>query len=212
MGNDPRPVDHHTPGDRWEFNTEVATVFDDMLERSIPGYPTMRRIVTDLAVHHATPNKWIVDLGCSRGGSLAPIIDRLGHRNRYLGVEQSPPMREAAQQRFADLITTRQASIQDIDLRYDYPDVPATVTLTVLAAQFIPTEHRPQLFARIRNHTTDAFILVEKTIAPPAEPPTPNPANPATTSKPGGSPKKHGSTPPATTGATRHSSNTSTLS
>ena len=37
----------HTPtGRRWEFDTSVTAVFDDMLRRSIPQYEVMRHVVS----------------------------------------------------------------------------------------------------------------------------------------------------------------------
>ena len=54
-------------GARWEFDSEVATVFDEMLERSIPQYQTMRNAVFELGRRYVRPGTAIVDLGCARG-------------------------------------------------------------------------------------------------------------------------------------------------
>ena len=46
------------------FNREVATVFDDMVTRSVPFYVEMQRMVMELAADFATPGSCVYDLGC----------------------------------------------------------------------------------------------------------------------------------------------------
>lgn len=150
----------------WQFDDTVADVFDEMLERSIPGYAMMRSLVTDLAVEFAKPDSYIVDLGCSRGGALLPIIERLGAYNKYLGVEISEPMRTAAEQNLGPWIRSGHARVASLDLRDEYPKVPASVVLSVLTLMFTPIEYRQQLLTRVYDSLPSggAFILVEKVL------------------------------------------------
>jgi len=155
----------HLPAGPWAFDEAVTHVFDDMLERSIPDYATMRGLVTDVASAYVTPKTDIVDLGCSRGEALARIMDRFGAHNRYTGVEVSSPMLDAVRDRFAswpDSIVT----IRDLDLRDDYPAVRASVTLGVLTLMFIPINYRQRIIRRVFDNTIPggAFILVEKVL------------------------------------------------
>ena len=153
------------PDARWTFDDAVAGSFDDMLARSIPQYDVMRATVTDLACAYAGAvdhGRWIVDLGCSRGAALDPIIRARGAYNRYLGVEVSPPMIDAARTRFeswGDLV-----EIVDLDLRTDYPARPAAVTLAILTLQFVPIEYRQRVVRRAYEQTVPggALIVVEK--------------------------------------------------
>jgi tRNA (cmo5U34)-methyltransferase len=94
-------IDKTIPEGPWLFNDGVTKVFDNMLERSIPGFADMRSLTTQLACKYAQPDTVVLDLGCSRGGSLEPIINVLGSKQQYLGVEISDPMRKAASERFA---------------------------------------------------------------------------------------------------------------
>ncbi len=156
--------DEVIPNGRWEFDKDVADVFDDMLARSIPDYETMRGLVTQLAVRYANPNEWIVDLGCSHGESIARIIDRVGPECRYKGVEISQPMRERAEERFKD---QDYVHILDLDLREQFPNLGgrvACVTLSVLTLMFIPVEHRMRILQTIyqNTHGSGALIIVEK--------------------------------------------------
>lgn len=145
---------------RWEFGAEVAAVFDDMLSRSIPDYEGMRRTTTELATRFAAPGTSVVDLGCSRGAALRPIIDRVGESCTYVGVEVSEPMRDAAREAIPE------AMISGLDLRDDYPRVPASVTLAVLTLQFVPIEYRQRIIADAWDNTIPGgvFLLVEKVL------------------------------------------------
>jgi tRNA (cmo5U34)-methyltransferase len=58
------------------------------------------------------------------------------------------------------------ANIMDFDLRESYPNVRASVTLSVLTLQFIPIEYRQRIIADAYNKTVSGgiFLLVEKVL------------------------------------------------
>lgn len=157
-------IDQTTPGLRWQFDSDVTDAFDNMLARSIPMYEIMRQACYDLACKYAQRKTAIVDLGCSRGEAMAKLIDHFGVDNRFVGVEISEPMLEAARQRFQGLIDCGVVEIRKLDLRTDYPPAKASVTLCVLTLQFTPIEYRLRILQDIYDHTVDggALILVEK--------------------------------------------------
>lgn len=152
--------DEIVPDGKWVFNRAVTAVFDDMLARSIPDYEGMRRATTELAVRFAQPKTTIVDLGCSRGAALRPIIDQLDNQHAYLGIEISEPMRAAARS------VIPEADILDLDLRDAYPHVPASVTLSILTLQFVPIEYRQRILADAYKNTVPGgvFLIVEKVL------------------------------------------------
>ena len=144
---------------KWEFNAQVTEVFDDMLARSIPDYEGMRRITTELATRFAQEGTSIVDLGCSRGAALKPIMKALENLDvRYMGLEISEPMFEAAK------IEIPTADVRKFDLREGYPKVISSVTLSILTLQFIPIEYRQRIIQDVYDSLTPngAFIFVEK--------------------------------------------------
>ncbi len=155
---------------KWEFNAAVTEVFDDMLARSIPGYDEMRRSTTELAVRFAQPATAIVDPVCSRGAAREPIARALGPGNVYVGVEVSEPMRQAAVDRFAGWLN---AQILDLDLRDEYPETSASVTLAVLTLQFIPIEYRQRIIRDAWERTVPGgvFLLVGKALGADASAP-----------------------------------------
>lgn len=161
-------LDHHSKdaAQTWSFDADVVDCYDDMLERSIPQYAAMRDAVTTLASQFAQPQTAIIDLGCSQGGALAPLITRLGTQHTYIGVDNSAPMVASAQQRFAPMIAEGVVDIREIDLRTTYPAECASVTTAVLLYQFIPIEYRQQIARRMFAHTLPGgiCIIVEKVL------------------------------------------------
>jgi len=156
------------PKDRWTFDGDVAAVFDDMLARSIPQYEVMRKACFDIGKKFAQPDTAIIDLGCSRGESLAPFIEHFQGANQYVGIEVSEPMFQAARARFQD---NPRVNIRQDDLRKTYPQETASVTLSVLTLQFTPIEYRQRIVRDVFKHTVTggAFILVEKVLGATAE-------------------------------------------
>jgi tRNA (cmo5U34)-methyltransferase len=158
--------DETAPNGRWEFDTDVTTVFDDMLERSIPQYDVMRESVFEVASNFQQKGTDIVDLGCSRGGAIAPFVDKFGAYNRYFLCDVSEPMLDAARERFGGLTKSGIMQIRNLDLREGYPPVSASITLSVLTMQFTPIEYRQRIMRNVWKHTTDGgvFVLVEKVL------------------------------------------------
>jgi tRNA (cmo5U34)-methyltransferase len=166
-------------GRRWAFDEEVTQAFDDMLERSIPQYEIMRQAVHEVALAFlrdgmadpATP-PLVLDLGCSRGETIAMLLETLRASRldaRFIGLDLSSPMVQAARDRFAG---DRQVEVVQFDLREDYPEVaPARVTLAILTLQFIPIEYRQSVVERVYKHTAPGgcFILVEKVLGQTAQ-------------------------------------------
>lgn len=157
----------HVPGAKWEFDASVATVFDEMLARSIPDYAGMRRIVSEVATAYAPAGTLVLDLGCARGEAMAPLVTAYrGGAMRFLGLDVSGPMLDAARARFA--ADAAQVEILDADLRQGLPalDRPVGVALSVLTLQFTPIEYRLRLVQDIYGALAPggAFLLVEKVL------------------------------------------------
>lgn len=157
-----RPAD----GSKWAFDADVTAAFDDMLSRSIPDYDTMRALTLDLGSRFVQENTDVLDLGCSRGAALAPFIDRFGSRNRFVGLDESAPMVEAARERFAGLTKIGVVDIRNHDLRDGVPALFPSLTLGILTLQFVPIECRQRIVADVFRMTRPggAFIVVEKVL------------------------------------------------
>jgi tRNA (cmo5U34)-methyltransferase len=172
MNTQDSTTDQVEPGEKWEFDHSVTAVFDDMLSRSIPQYEVMRKACFDLACKFIRPNTPVIDLGCSRGEALAGLVDKYGAHNRFIGLEVSQPMIDAARARFKGLIECSVVDIKEHDLRL--PGLPvhsASVILSILTIQFTPIEYRLRILRDIYKTLTPggAFIFVEKVLGNTAE-------------------------------------------
>lgn len=171
MGKVGAMTDRTMPEGRWEFDAAVTEVFADMLERSIPDYQTMRSLVARLGERiidgHPLGTQRVsrvLDLGTSRGDAIDLLLDRLGVRCRYVGVDVSEPMLEAARQRFASWGNV--VDIRHCDLRHDFPGGAFDVVQAVLAVMFVPIEYRPTLIGRVYDSLTagGGLVMVEKVL------------------------------------------------
>jgi tRNA (cmo5U34)-methyltransferase len=165
--------DEVVPGEKWAFDEDVARCFDDMLARSIPGYEMMRDLTTRLALRSMIPGTAVVDLGCSRGEAMAPLVEHARRTScTVVGVETSEPMLAAARARFA-AEEWANVRIVDFDLRRGYPQeaVRVSVTLCVLSLQFTPIEHRLRILRDVWKSTVNGgcLLLVEKVIGSTAD-------------------------------------------
>lgn len=164
-------IDHTLPSERWAFDAEVTRVFENMLSRSIPQYETMRKACFEVACRYVQPDTTILDLGCSRGEAISPLVEHYKEQNHFVGVEVSEPMLAAARERFREEIEGGRVEILPMDLRREYPEVEASVTLSVLTLQFTPIEYRQRIVSEVYRHTRKGgvFILVEKILGSSAE-------------------------------------------
>ena len=154
----------HQPRGAWTFDREVTRIFDDMLARSIPQLATMRELVFDVGQPFVRPGTAVVDLGCSRGGSLASFVDAGSPTTHYVGVDVSRPMLAACATRFRDEIAAGTVEVLELDLHDHYPSPEASLTLAVLTLQFIRPEQRHLVLRNAFEHTVrgGALVVVEK--------------------------------------------------
>ncbi len=152
---------NHLPGGKWEFDAGVTECFEDMLERSIPQYETMRNTVFSMGQRFLKPGATVIDLGCSKGGAIAPFV--VEHpETHFLGVEISQPMAQAARDRFQGF---NNVSIEEMDIRHSYPAQPnVCLVVSNLTIQFTPIEYRQGIIQRIYDSLVPGggFVLIEK--------------------------------------------------
>lgn len=157
---------HLPQTDRWTFDESVASVFSDMLQRSVPQYDVMRQSVFDVGSRFVVPATQIVDLGCSQGDSLAPFVEKFGSSNSYLGIDVSMPMLTRARERFQCEVADGTVRLLSLDLRSGYPEGEASLTLCVLTLQFTPLDYRRRILRNVFRNTAPggAVIVVEKVL------------------------------------------------
>ncbi len=79
------------------FNQQVASVFDDMISRSVPFYAQVIEGSAQLLGRYLEEGDTVYDLGCSTGSTLLEFSRLLEHKNlSYYGVDNAKPMIEKA--------------------------------------------------------------------------------------------------------------------
>jgi tRNA (cmo5U34)-methyltransferase len=150
----------------FKFGKEVAVVFDDMLERSVPFYAEMQRMISEMAVDFAVEGSNVYDLGCSTGTTMLNLDAVLPPQIKFVGVDNSPEMLERCRAKLAASNFVRPHELVCADLNNGVHIQNASLVLMVLTLQFIRPLHRDKLVARILQGLNEngALILVEKVI------------------------------------------------
>ena len=152
----------------FRFDASVASVFPDMINRSVPGYATVVGMTGTLAAQHARPGARIYDLGCSWGASLLSVArEPACHRCKLIGIDNSESMLEQASNHLAQFPEASRIQLQHADV-IDTPLENASVVIMNYTLQFIPIEERERLLKRIREAMMpgDVLILSEKITLP----------------------------------------------
>ncbi len=145
--------------EKFSFNSEVASVFDDMLIRSIPYYKDNITLIAD--VINKRGYKSICDIGCSTGNLLLYLAQKL--QNKILiGVDNSNDMLTLARNKANAYGLDIDFVLADI-LEYEFN---SDVVISNYTLQFIRPIERENLLRKIYNslHSNGAFIMSEKLI------------------------------------------------
>jgi tRNA (cmo5U34)-methyltransferase len=154
--------------DDFTFNNEVAAVFDDMVDRSVPFYQEIQRMVAELATDFAQPGTNLYDLGCATCTSFLQI-DRVMPADagvRFVGVDDSTEMLDKARTKLNAVKFHRPFALEVGDLNSGVEIANASVVMLVLTLQFIRPLYRERLIKSIWRGLGDngCVIVVEKVL------------------------------------------------
>lgn len=155
--------DNIVPKEKWEFDSEVTKVFNNMLERSIPQYSEMRKLTVNMVDSCYLRNKdtfKLLDLGCSNGLNLREFIVKYGARGHYVGVDCSESMLDDFNDKFKLFIDTGIVESKFMDLRTEYPNEIFDVTTLILTLCFIPIQYRQYILNNVYQHLIDGGVLI----------------------------------------------------
>lgn len=156
-------------GDRpvadFAFNAETASVFDDMLERSVPFYAEMQRMLAQLAGDFAADGTNVYDIGCSTGTTLA-LLDALPQAVTLVGLDNSPAMLERADQSLAGRLR-HPYELRQADLNAGLSITNASAVVMSLTLQFVRPVHREGLLREVCGgiNPEGCLLLIEKLVA-----------------------------------------------
>lgn len=152
------------------FDQNVADVFDDMLDRSIPFYGEIQRMSVELGSHFLSTRGGVVyDIGCSTGNTLVQLMRVTDPRAgvRFVGVEPSAAMRQQCREKIRASELTHQIELLG-DSVEDLPELPgAQVVIMLFTLQFVRPPQRDAVLVKIRDslESGGALLLGEKVLA-----------------------------------------------
>jgi tRNA (cmo5U34)-methyltransferase len=149
---------------QFEFDEEVAAVFDDMLMRSVPFYKESQNI-TEFFVHkNLSENGRVYDLGCSTASLLLNIHRGLQWSASLIGLDNSQAMLTQARKKCEAYGADIEVLYADI-LEFDYKI--ADVFVSNYTLQFIRPLVREVLVKKIvaALKKEGVFIFSEKVIS-----------------------------------------------
>lgn len=157
------------PLKQFEFDEGVASVFDDMINRSIPYYEQSLKLGVDFVINslkRAGNSGVVYDLGCSTGNFLLELSSRLeGNEYSLIGIDNSSAMIDRARLKaktYGKKIDFICGDFIDISINN------ATAIVTNYTMQFIRPMNRSSLINKIFEAIGEdgIFIMSEKMTSP----------------------------------------------
>ena len=142
----------------FEFDENVANVFDDMANRSIPFYQeNQNRIHHMLSKKHSLQT--VVDLGCSTGSLLLDMAERMDAKTiQLIGIDNSSAMIDKAKAKRQSLNPNIQVEFHCDDiLNGNFPK--ADVIFLNYTLQFLPKEQRLDFLKTVHSKLNDGGLL-----------------------------------------------------
>jgi len=148
---------------QFEFDEDVAAVFDDMLSRSVPHYEDMLHLTTSFALKYTQKNSRVYDLGCSTATTLINIAKNSENDLDLIGIDTSAAMIQRAKHK---------ANAYGIDIKFIEDDIfnvnfqKSNVIISNYTLQFIRPLQREKLIKKIYDslEVGSVFIFSEKVI------------------------------------------------
>ena len=148
---------------QFEFDNEVADVFDDMIDRSVPFYKENLNLSINILKNYLNNNDKILDLGSSTGTFLINLA-KLNKNLNLIGIDNSTAMIQKAQKKakaFGVDITFLEKDFLDYEFNKNKL-ISANYTI-----QFVRPIKREKLISKIYNSLEEdgLFLMSEKLIS-----------------------------------------------
>lgn len=153
----------------FQFNEEVAVIFDDMLIRSIPFYLEQQSLIQEIAHKFYLKDTKIIDLGCSTATTLINVGKAISPTPNLVGYDNSEPMLDKARANIeeAGLSDNTELLFGDFNEELDEVDLTNSSVVTLCwTLQFVRPLNRDALIRKIYRGMQEggALIVTEKTL------------------------------------------------
>jgi tRNA (cmo5U34)-methyltransferase len=152
---------------QFEFDADVAAVFDDMLARSVPFYAESQRLTALFCLNALKKGGRVVDLGCSTASLLLEIERGIGEKAPIdlVGIDNASAMIAHARKKceaYQSHITLIEGDI------LEYPFGKTNAMICNYTLQFIRPMMRETLVQKVYDSLEEGgvFIFSEKVLSP----------------------------------------------
>lgn len=148
----------------FRFDDNVAAVFPDMIQRSVPGYNNIIAMTGLVAARHAQDHTRCYDLGCSLGASTLAMTAQLKNRPlQFIAVDNSEAMLSRCKNHIFSASDTADIQLICGNLQ-NTPIENASIVVMNFTLQFVPLGERDAVMQNIYSglQPGGALILSEK--------------------------------------------------
>jgi len=151
----------------FDFGKDTAVVFDDMLNRSVPYYSEMQRMIGEISADYAVDGTQLYDLGCATCNAFFELDRVLPKNIKFVGVDFSKEMLDQAREKIAQKGLTRDYELICADLNDDIEIKNASVAIMNLTLQFIRPVRRHLVMSNIARGMApgSCLLVVEKVLS-----------------------------------------------
>lgn len=143
----------------FKFDENVAEVFDNMLDRSIPHYREIIQLTAEIIKNFGNENSKIIDLGCSTGNTLILLAEELKNGNHtFLGIDNSTAMVEKAVKKSHAYSNTKIEFLNEDITKVNFKDVDVVILNYTL--QFLRPLLRKEFLCKIYKSLNNGGILI----------------------------------------------------
>ena len=141
---------------KFTFNIDVANVFGDMVNRSVPGYEFLIENIGVLSKKFYQPNTKIYDLGSSLCACSLSILDKVQNTEvQIYAVDSSKAMIDICRKSIdRKEIKFIHSDIEDVEMNN------SSIVILNLTLQFILVKKRTELLKKIFSQLNDNGIII----------------------------------------------------
>jgi tRNA (cmo5U34)-methyltransferase len=151
----------------FDFGKNTAQVFDDMLNRSVPFYSEIQRMIAEIANYFAVKNTNLYDLGCSTGETFIALDQNVPSKVKFIGIDSSDAMLEKARKKMEEAKISHEYALIRSDLNQGVNIENASIVIMSLTLQFIRPLYREKVIRSIAEGINESgcFIVIEKVLS-----------------------------------------------
>lgn len=144
----------------FRFDDQVADVFPDMIQRSVPGYQTIIQTIGKLSGRFQQADSNYYDLGCSLGAATLAMRRNITAANsRIIAVDNSNAMVERCERHLQAFRSDIPVEVKLADIRQQ-PIEQAAIVVINFTLQFLPKEDRNTLINRVYQGLKPGGLLI----------------------------------------------------